>query len=298
MYLKQRFFLFAIPFLLLSCEETNTTTFSKLPSFNLNQDSSTIQQESHVEKIYFNVPSTMKTAYILKKAGATYDASFPLNPNKANDDFTTEQQALLLGIYGSDLNYTIVSNKNQETIYYLNSINSLGEKLGLGNILNQEMKNRIEKNVNSKDSMQVIITDLFWKIEQSLNEDGRSRIGALIVTGGWIEGLYVATQIAIKMPENIKIKSIICQQKFSSKRRHHSLIFVNFVVTFLTMDTFLFLQNIGGPGLILILLIVLLLFGGKKIPELMKGLGKGMKEFKDASNDKNEDSEPTDLKKD
>ena len=217
MYLKQRFFLFAIPFLLLSCEETNTTTFSKLPSFNLNRDSSTIQKESHVEKIYFNVPSTMKTAYILKKAGASYDASFPLNPNKANDDFTTEQQALLLGIYGSDLNYTIVSNKNQETIYYLNSINSLGEKLGLGNILNQEMKNRIEKNVNSKDSMQVIITDLFWKIEQSLNEDGRSRIGALIVTGGWIEGLYVATQIAIKMPENIKIKSIICQQKFSSK---------------------------------------------------------------------------------
>ena len=217
MYLKQRFFLFAIPFLLLACEETNTTTFSKLPSSNLNQDSSTNQQESHVEKIYFNVPSTMKTAYILKKAGATYDASFPLNPNKANDDFTTEQQALLLGIYGSDLNYTIVSNKNQETIYYLNSINSLGEKLGLGNILNQEMKNRIEKNVNSKDSMQVIITDLFWKIEQSLNEDGRSRIGALIVTGGWIEGLYVATQIAIKMPENIKIKSIICQQKFSSK---------------------------------------------------------------------------------
>ena len=217
MYLKQRFLLFAIPFLLLACEETNTTTFSKLPSSNLNQDSSINQQESHVEKIYFNVPSTMKTAYILKKAGATYDASFPLNPNKANDDFTTEQQALLLGIYGSDLNYTIVSNKNQETIYYLNSINSLGEKLGLGNILNQEMKNRIEKNVNSKDSMQVIITDLFWKIEQSLNEDGRSRIGALIVTGGWIEGLYVATQIAIKMPENIKIKSIICQQKFSSK---------------------------------------------------------------------------------
>ena len=64
------------------------------------------------------------------------------------------------------------------------------------------------------------------------------------------------------------------------------------------MDTFLFLQNIGGPGLILILLIVLLLFGGKKIPELMKGLGKGMKEFKDASNDKSEDSNSSELKKD
>jgi sec-independent protein translocase protein TatA len=46
----------------------------------------------------------------------------------------------------------------------------------------------------------------------------------------------------------------------------------------------LFLQKMGVPGIILILIIVLLLFGGKKIPELMKGLGKGVKEFKGAAN--------------
>ncbi len=39
----------------------------------------------------------------------------------------------------------------------------------------------------------------------------------------------------------------------------------------------------GGPEILLILLVVLLLFGGRKIPELMKGLGKGIREFKDAS---------------
>jgi len=38
-----------------------------------------------------------------------------------------------------------------------------------------------------------------------------------------------------------------------------------------------------GQGLIIVLVIVLLFFGGKKIPELMKGLGRGVKEFKDAS---------------
>ena len=41
--------------------------------------------------------------------------------------------------------------------------------------------------------------------------------------------------------------------------------------------------GLGAPEIILILAVVLLLFGGKKIPELMKGLGKGVKEFKDAS---------------
>lgn len=49
--------------------------------------------------------------------------------------------------------------------------------------------------------------------------------------------------------------------------------------------------RIGPLEIILILVIVLLLFGGKKIPELMKGLGRGMKEFKEAS--KNEQKETT-----
>lgn len=44
------------------------------------------------------------------------------------------------------------------------------------------------------------------------------------------------------------------------------------------------LGMIGWPQVILIAVIVLLLFGGRKIPELMKGLGKGVKEFKDATN--------------
>ncbi|HZL76729.1 MAG TPA: twin-arginine translocase TatA/TatE family subunit [Bacteroidales bacterium] len=50
--------------------------------------------------------------------------------------------------------------------------------------------------------------------------------------------------------------------------------------------------NIGMTEIILILLVVVLLFGGRKIPELMKGLGQGMKEFKKAQQyDPNEDKE-------
>ncbi|MGX5818692.1 Sec-independent protein translocase subunit TatA/TatB [Chitinophaga lutea] len=44
----------------------------------------------------------------------------------------------------------------------------------------------------------------------------------------------------------------------------------------------LLFQELGATELILIALVVLLLFGGKKIPELMRGLGKGIREFKDA----------------
>jgi len=45
--------------------------------------------------------------------------------------------------------------------------------------------------------------------------------------------------------------------------------------------------RLGATEIILIIAVVLLLFGGKKIPELMKGLGSGIKEFKDATRDEN-----------
>jgi len=47
---------------------------------------------------------------------------------------------------------------------------------------------------------------------------------------------------------------------------------------------------IGWPQIVLIVVVVLLLFGGRKIPELMRGLGSGLKEFKDASKDDTEDN--------
>lgn len=50
------------------------------------------------------------------------------------------------------------------------------------------------------------------------------------------------------------------------------------------MSLFILLFNLGGQEILLIALVVLLLFGGKKIPELMRGLGKGIREFNDAKN--------------
>ncbi len=59
----------------------------------------------------------------------------------------------------------------------------------------------------------------------------------------------------------------------------------------------LLLLNFGAPEVIIIGLIVVLLFGGKKIPELMKGLGKGVKNFKDGLKDVEEDLHKDDEKK-
>jgi len=53
----------------------------------------------------------------------------------------------------------------------------------------------------------------------------------------------------------------------------------------------------GGGEIFLILIVVLLIFGGKKIPELARGLGKGIREFKDASSGLDKDEDKKELKK-
>jgi sec-independent protein translocase protein TatA len=67
------------------------------------------------------------------------------------------------------------------------------------------------------------------------------------------------------------------------------------------MNLFVIAGFIGPQEIIIILIIVLLLFGGRKIPELMKGLGKGMKEFKKATkegdDEEDEKTEPGKIEK-
>jgi len=57
------------------------------------------------------------------------------------------------------------------------------------------------------------------------------------------------------------------------------------------------LWMIGPTEIFIVLIIVVLLFGAKKIPELMKGVGKGIKEFKSATSNDTEEAEKTDKKK-
>ncbi|WP_194774380.1 twin-arginine translocase TatA/TatE family subunit [Pararhodonellum marinum] len=57
------------------------------------------------------------------------------------------------------------------------------------------------------------------------------------------------------------------------------------------MTTLGFIGNIGGPSVILIILVIILLFGAKRIPELARGLGRGIREFRDATKEIQEDLE-------
>jgi hypothetical protein len=169
-----------------------------------------------VKEILHSVPSPLDMAAILKKSGAGYDADFLNKVRNVNEYSSAQQQALNLGVYGADLSYASIFNQNQESILYLSCTKKLADKLGLSKAFNDEVIERMEMNVDNRDSLLTIISDTYYNLDSYLKENDRDHISAMIIAAGWIEGLYLGTQIA-SSSESVspKLMQRIAEQKIS-----------------------------------------------------------------------------------
>ena len=150
--------------------------------------------------LFYSLPSPIETASILQKTGAEYDATI-LNPVvNVNKYELASTKAINLGIYGSDLSYASVFDQTQEVMFYISSCKKLADGLGLSNAFDAKTMSRMEENINDKDSLLHLISDSYWMADAYLEENERSNLSALIISGGWVEGLYIATQLARSNP--------------------------------------------------------------------------------------------------
>jgi hypothetical protein len=174
----------------------------------------TKKEESAVQKVFYALPSPIETADLLKKAGATYNKDY-LN---SIDNFTkynsNGSKAMNLGVYGTDLSFTTIFDVSSESLLYLKRVNGLASGLGIADAFGEGTMNRMQSNSNNRDSLLAIISDAYWTADAFLQENQRPATSALIVTGGWVEGLYLATRIAKSKP-NDEINQRIAEQKLS-----------------------------------------------------------------------------------
>lgn len=175
-------------------------------------DSTQAGRTRRTKNIFHNIPSPMETAALLKKAGADYDKNI-LNDVKHVDNYTAaSKQALNLGIYGADLSYASVFNNTQESLLYTACAQNLAKRLDISNAFNQTTVDRMEANRNDRDSLLNIISETYWNVDGYLKESGRDNISALMIAGGWVEGLYIATQVC-KAHDTPELRQRIAEQK-------------------------------------------------------------------------------------
>jgi len=179
---------------------------------NLTLDAPMISEEV-IADIIQQVPSPLEISYLLKDAGTQYDFDILNSPNNSSNYNSNFTKALNLGIYGTDLGYANIYEENQDAILYLNSIKGLANDLSIGQFFDFGTIARLATNSKNLDSLLLITTQNFNSINGYLQENQRSNLSVLILTGGWLEALHVTCQVAQKNPGNEKLIEKIGEQK-------------------------------------------------------------------------------------
>lgn len=168
------------------------------------------------EKIFNALPSPLESAMLIKSAGAKFDQSL-LNPvANASNYVTNKSMALNLGIYTCDLSFASLYEQTQLIIDYMNAAKKMADGLGILKTIDQPTIDRLEENINNAEVIMEIVSETFMNSSSYLEDNGQEAIAAIVLVGGWFEGLYISTQLVdMKEFNGNKLVGRIIDQKLS-----------------------------------------------------------------------------------
>lgn len=170
-----------------------------------NNVDTTLSVTDQAEKLIYPLPTPLEITNMLNKAGASYIIGIANRPENVDKYFTESAKALNLGVYGADLSYSATYGMSQETMNFFLCTKKLRDGLDIQSAENENLANRIETNIDKRDSIYNILTSSFTTTFGYLNNNNKGAVAVLVLAGGWIEGLYLSTELAGMIEKNSEI---------------------------------------------------------------------------------------------
>ena len=183
-----------------------------------------ITEEERVvlNEIMQSITSPLEISALMKESGADYNKGFLNDTENSNNYISSYQKAMNLGVYGADLAYCNIYKENTAGLPFLGAVKSLAEELKIGDFFDNATLLRLMKNNDSMDSLLTITTDNFEKINHHLQENNQSQVGALMLVGGWVEGVHLLLKVHSISPHK-SLKERIGEQKIIMEQLLHVL---------------------------------------------------------------------------
>jgi len=190
--------LFAITasLLMVGCQQSNKSNSIK-NTFDIAIDT-TANQTIKVGNSLFSLPSPYQLSILIKKSGVGFNEDY-LNPASNYQRYTTiYSKAVNLGVYGCDMAYINIYDQVPLIASRFSIVKMIAEELELTSIFSKEMIDRIETNASNKDSLLIIMSGTYSDVDAFLKNNQRQREGSLVLAGGWVEAMYILSQMAYK----------------------------------------------------------------------------------------------------
>jgi hypothetical protein len=152
--------------------------------------------EEALDEIVQSVSSPIEMAALIKEIGTPFSLDYLATTDYVDRYNTSFQMAYSLGVFGADLGYLNIYNKNTQIVDYLTAINKLADGIRVGQFFDFVTLKRLATSRENIDSLMYISVNSFNNIDSYLRENNRGHLSALMITGVWIEGMYLATQVA------------------------------------------------------------------------------------------------------
>jgi hypothetical protein len=154
--------------------------------------------EEAMEEIVQNVSSPIEMAALIKEIGTPFSIDYLATTDFVDRYNTSYQMAYILGVFGADLGYMNIYDKNTQILDYLTAINKLADGIYVGQFFDFATLKRLATSRENLDSLMYISVNSFNNMDFYLRENQRGQLSALMITGIWVEGMYLATQVARK----------------------------------------------------------------------------------------------------
>lgn len=160
--------------------------------------------QDEIKDVVYNIPSPSEIPYLLQATGAEFNQSLLSDRKKADQYLSKNDKAALnLGVYAADIGYLSSYDKTQEAIDYMNSAKKLADNLGVIGAFDADILQRFEKNISNKDSLSALLNGAIQRSDKYLKDDKRNKPAALMITGSFVEGLYISTGLVKSYPKNL-----------------------------------------------------------------------------------------------
>jgi hypothetical protein len=163
--------------------------------------------------IEYSVPTPNELFDIIRSQGVALNIDLINDLSNKDTYVDTKSKAINFGIYSADIGYMSCFEHNLEFVKYSKVIEELGAELGISDVFDGELMSRIESNEGNSDSLFVISNDTYYNSYQHLEENNKGTELSLIISGGFIESLYIIANLAGEYSDDNAIIERIGGQK-------------------------------------------------------------------------------------
>ena len=180
-----------------SCSNKSSKNHAKDIDLSI-QNIDSLSQTIKFSNTLFSLPSPYLLTMLVRNTGVSFNSNL-LNSLENNQNYTSSfDKCVNLGVYGADLAYMSIYEQAPLIVSLFSVIKSLSNDLDLTSAFSKELVERIENNVNNKDSLMNIVSGAYRDMDVYMKETQRQREGSLVLAGGWIESMYILSQLTVE----------------------------------------------------------------------------------------------------